>query len=172
LFGAPIIGGPRTIAVTRDDTADGAVLHAAHDGYVADFGITHHRWLRVSADGRAIEGEDSFTFADAPPARNDEFAIRFHLHPAIKTNRLSDSHGAILLLPDRELWIFNTQGDTVEIEESVFLSAPDGPRRTVQIVIYGRVRERPTVRWSLRHTTPQAAPGPRKDHAEEPELPL
>ena len=36
---------------------------------------------------------------------------------------------------------FQTIEDRVEIEESVFLSGPDGPRRTVQIVIYGRARK-------------------------------
>ena len=39
------------------------------------------------------------------------------------------------------MWTFNTYGEAVEIEESVFLSGPDGPRRTVQIVIYGHARE-------------------------------
>ena len=97
--------------------------------------------------------------------------MRFHLHPAVKANRLSDAHGAILVLPDRELWTFNTYGDVVEIEESVFLSGPDGPRRTVQIVIYGRARKQPRVRWSFRHTPP-SAPGTRMDRPDEPELPL
>ena len=36
-----------------------------------------------------------------PPASRDEFAIRFHLHPAVKANRLTDGHGAMLLLPDK-----------------------------------------------------------------------
>ena len=31
----------------------------------------------------------------------------------------------------------------------MFLAGPDGPRRTVQIVIYGHAREQPTVRWSF-----------------------
>ncbi len=89
----------------------------------------------------------------------------------MKANRLSDGHGVILLLPDRELWTFNTYGETVEIEESVFLSGPDGPRRTVQIVIYGKARKQPRVRWSFRHTPP-AGQGARKDSPDEPELPL
>jgi len=74
------------------------------------------------------------------------------------------------LLHDRELWTFATLAEAVELEESVFLAASDGPRRTVQIVIYGRVGQ-PAVRWSFRHTPP-AAPGSRPDRAYEPELPL
>ena len=65
--------------------------------------------IRLSPDGRALDGEDSFTPADGralPLQGRDEYAIRFHLHPAIKANRLSDGHGVILLLPDKELWSF------------------------------------------------------------------
>jgi len=106
------------------------------------------------------------------PARaGDEFAIRFHLHPAIKASRLSDGRGVILLLPDREVWTFATMGNAVEIEESVFLAGTDGPRRAVQIVIYGHAREQAKVQWSFGHTPP-AAPGTRPIRADEPELPL
>ena len=77
----------------------------------------------------------------------------------------------ILLLPDRELWTFTSYGETVRIEESVYLSGSDGPRRTVQIVIYGHARSEAKVRWSFRHTPP-APPGTRPERADEPELPL
>ena len=96
--------------------------------------------------------------APSPRARGDEFAIRFHLHPAIKASRLSDGRGVILLLPDREVWTFATMGDAVEIEESVFLAGTDGPRRAVQIVIYGHAREHAKVRWSFGHTPPARRP--------------
>ena len=71
----------------------------------------------------------------------DEFAVRFHLHPAVKANRLTDGHGVMLMLPNREVWTFNAYEDRVELEESVYLAGTDGPRRTVQIVIYGRARK-------------------------------
>jgi uncharacterized heparinase superfamily protein len=172
LFGTLIVNGPRNVQVLREDTVDGAILRASHDGYDADFGTTHHRLLRVAPDGRAVDGEDNFSFSPKSGAQTpDDFAVRFHLHPAVKANRLSDGHGVILLLPDHDLWTFNTYGETVEIEESVFLAGPDGPRRTVQIVIYGHARKQPRVRWSFRHTPP-AGQGVRRDHPDEPELPL
>jgi hypothetical protein len=59
----------------------------------------------------------------------------------------------------------------VEVEESVFLAGLDGPRRTVQIVIYGRARNTPAVRWSFSYNPP-APSGARRDRAAEPELPL
>ena len=109
-----------------------------------DFGVIHTRAMRLSPDGRALDGEDTFAPADGralPRKAGDEYAIRFHLHPAVKASRLADGYGVLLLLPDREMWRFSTYGDTVEIEESVFLAGSDGPRRTVQIVIYGHARQ-------------------------------
>jgi uncharacterized heparinase superfamily protein len=174
LFGIPIISGPHNVRVERGTEAGAVWLRASHDGYGPDCGIIHTRTLRVAADGLALDGEDSFTPAGGdslPPRAQDEFAIRFHLHPQVKASRRADGYGAILLLPDRGLWTFNTYGETVEIEESVFLSGQDGPRRTVQIVIYGHARSPDRVRWSFRHTPP-VTPGNRPDPEAEPELPL
>ncbi len=174
LFGAPIIAGPRNVRVTRDNSAAGTNLTASHNGYASAFAVIHHRKLRLSADGRTLDGEDSFTPAVGsmlPVDTGDEFAIRFHLHPSTKANRLSDGRGVILLLPDRELWTFTSYGETVRIEESVYLSGSDGPRRTVQIVIYGHARSEAKVHWSFRYTPP-VPPGTRPARADEPELPL
>jgi uncharacterized heparinase superfamily protein len=174
LFGTPIVSGPHDVRVMREDKPDGTNLTVSHDGYANAFNVIHHRALRLSPDGRALDGEDSFTpavVAALPADKSDEFTVRFHLHPSIKANRLSDGRGVILLLPDRELWTFNSYGEPVQIEESVYLSGSDGPRRTVQIVIYGHARDQANVRWSFRHTPP-APPGTRPERADEPELPL
>jgi uncharacterized heparinase superfamily protein len=174
LGGIPIIAGPREVRIDREDLPGGTTLRASHDGYVADCGIVHTRTIRLSTDGRTLDGEDSFTPADGRPLSEhaeDEYAVRFHLHPTIKASRLADGRGVMLLLQDRELWTFATLADEVQLEESVFLAGADGPRRTVQIVIYGNVGRQQTVRWSFRHTPP-ATQGSRPDRAHEPELPL
>jgi len=170
--GAPIISGPHNVRIEREP--GGTTLRASHDGYVRDGGIFHTRAVQVSEDGRSLDGEDIFTPSEGESFHEnatDEFAIRFHLHPTIKASRLADGRGVILLLHDRDVWTFATLADTVDLEESVFLSGPDGPRRTVQIVIYGHVGKLAAVRWSFRHTPP-AAPGSRPDRTHEPELPL
>jgi len=59
----------------------------------------------------------------------------------------------------------------VTLEESVFLAGSEGPRRTVQLVIHGRARNVPRVRWTFTQVDP-AAPAARRDAAREPELPL
>jgi uncharacterized heparinase superfamily protein len=174
LAGIAIVAGPREVRVERDEHEGVLALRASHDGYVPEYGLVHTRAMRLSADGRALDGEDSFSAADGgPPAGNapDDYAMRFHLHPSIKASRLSDSRGVILLLPDKEVWTFATLAEGVQIEESVYLSASEGPRRTVQIVVYGNARAVPSVRWSFRHTPP-APVGGRAERPDEPELPL
>ncbi|MEX0841304.1 MAG: heparinase II/III family protein, partial [Xanthobacteraceae bacterium] len=108
---------------------------------------------------------------DLPAGKHDEFAVRFHLHPSIKANRLTDGHGVMLLMPNREVWNFSAYENDVEIEESVYLAGADGPRRTVQIVIYGSAHKAPLVRWSFAYTA-RAAPGERVAAEHQPELPL
>jgi uncharacterized heparinase superfamily protein len=174
LSGIPIAAGPRHVTTRREEHEDEIVLHASHDGYLADCGLIHTRVLSLSTDGRALECEDTFAPPEGrsmPGKAGDEYAIRLHLHPTIKASRLSDGRGVILLLPDKDVWTFGTFADAVQLEESVFLSATEGPRRTVQIVIYGHARTTPTVRWTLRHSPP-TAPDSRAARETEPELPL
>ena len=174
LGGVTIVAGPRDVRIDRETLPSGSMLRASHDGYAADYGVIHSRSIRLSTDGRSLDGEDSFMPAKGEALSehaDDEYAVRFHLHPAIKASRLADGRGVILLLQDRELWTFATLAESVQLEESVFLAGTDGPRRTVQIVIYGHVGRQPVVRWSFRHTPPASA-GSRPDRVHEPELPL
>jgi uncharacterized heparinase superfamily protein len=174
LFGAPIIGGPAQVAITRDDRGDSVVLHASHDGYADRYDVVHQRALMLAADGNRLEGEDTFAPADGdtlPSSAHDEFAVRFHLHPSVKANRLTDGHGVMLMMPNRDVWTFSAYEDQVDIEESVYLAGADGPRRTAQIVIYGRARKVPQIRWTFTHVAPTAA-GERVSEEHQPELPL
>src|SRR5262249_7514781 len=58
--------------------------------------------------------------------------------------------------------------------ESVYLAGPDGPRRTVQLVIYGRARNTTRVQWTFApHAVQGTAPaGGRRRRDDEPQLPL
>jgi uncharacterized heparinase superfamily protein len=178
LFGTPMVGGPTEVAVTRQEQSNGLMLRSSHDGYAGAFNVIHERVLLLSTDGRRLDGEDAFTPAqgDAVPAGRDQFAVRFHLHPSVRANRLADGHSAMLLMANKEVWTFNAYEDRVDIEESVYLAGPDGPRRTVQIVIYGRARKVMRVQWTFAahaHAAPNAGAGTaRRGKGEEPELPL
>jgi len=179
LGGSPMLGGPSHVAVTREDGADAIVLRAAHDGYADRFGIVHDRTLILAADGSRLEGEDLFLATDGGAqlsTEQDEFAVRFHLHPTVKATRLTDGHGVMLMTPNKEVWTFSAHQDRVELEDSVYLANSEGPRRTAQIVIRGHARTASRVQWSFQQATP-AAPGGagtarRTRDEEEPRLPL
>jgi uncharacterized heparinase superfamily protein len=175
LQGAPIVGGPATVGVFREASDGGIRLTTSHDGYARQFGVVHQRVLMLANDGSRLDGEDTLLNAtnSGPRGRNDDYALRFHLHPAVKASRLSDAHGAMLVLPNREVWTFEAPDDRVEIEDSVFLAGSDGPRRTSQIVIRQNRKDAPSIRWSFtRSTTSAAATSARRDARREPELPL
>jgi uncharacterized heparinase superfamily protein len=151
-FGAPLYSGPTEVPVNRQDRDHALVVRASHDGYAGRFGVLHQRSLRLAADGSRFDGEEVFLPASGdtiPSNRGDEFAVRFHLHPSVRVNRRADGHGVMLLLPNQELWTFSAYEDQAELEESVYLAGPEGPRRAVQIVIYGRAGMVPRVRWTF-----------------------
>jgi len=176
LNGTPMIAGPREVAVAREEQADAVILRTSHDGYADIFNVIHQRVLMLADDGRRLDGEDLFTPARGAliPADRDQFAVRFHLHPSVKANRLADGHSAMLAMPNREVWTFSAYEDRVDVEESVYLAGPDGPRRTVQLVIYGRARNTMRVQWTFApHAVQGTGPaGPRRGRDDEPQLPL
>ena len=176
LYGTPMIAGPREVAVAREEQADAVILRTSHDGYADIFNVIHQRMLMLADDGRRLDGEDLFTPARGAliPADRDQFAVRFHLHPSVKANRLADGHSAMLAMPNREVWTFSAYEDRVDVEESVYLAGPDGPRRTVQLVIYGRARNTMRVQWTFApHAVQGTGPaGPRRGRDDEPQLPL
>jgi uncharacterized heparinase superfamily protein len=174
LFGIPIVDGPQDVTVARDSDDNATVLRAAHDGYAERYGIIHERFVALSPDGNKLDGEDVFLPATGnilPEDAEDMFAVRFHLHPSIRANRLTDGHGAVLLLPNKDVWNLNAHEDEVALEESVYLAGQDGPRRTTQIVIYGRARDTHRVHWTFSHA-PAGTQAARRVRGAEPELPL
>jgi uncharacterized heparinase superfamily protein len=176
LGGAPMLGGPNRVTVSRDDGPEALVLRATHDGYAESFGILHERTLMLAADGAQLEGEDAFLPADGRPrlrAGNDRYAVRFHLHPAVKASPRSDGHGAVLMAPDKDVWTFVVSEGRVELEDSVYLAGAEGPRRTVQLVVYGQASSTPRVAWSFQASSvAPAKPAARRARQNEPKLPL
>ncbi len=175
LRGSPVTSGPAEVESDRELTEKGELLSSSHDGYVRRFGVRHRRIVMIARDGGTIEGEDMLA---APPGsrnkdRATDYAIRFHLHPAVKASRLSDVGGVLLVLPNREVWTFEASDAKVELAESVFLAGHDGPRRTAQIVIRADRQTAPGIRWSfVRSTASPSATIARLNARREPELPL
>ena len=175
LKGAPVISGPTNVESYREAVANGLLLTASHNGYLARFGVVHRRVLMIAQDGSRIDGED--TLSPAPGARikgtETDYTLRFHLHPSVKASRLSDGRGVMLVLPSRDVWTFEALDAKVDVEDSVFLAGNDGPRRTAQIVIRQDSRHAPSVRWTFVRSSAAAVPAtPAKRNARrEPESP-
>jgi uncharacterized heparinase superfamily protein len=175
LQGAPIVSGPADVESHREAVANGILLTTSHDGYLDRFGVAHRRVLMLAPDGTRLDGEDTVSLApDARIKANEtDYALRFHLHPAVKASRLSDARGVMLVLPNRDVWTFEALDDRVELEDSVFLAGNDGPRRTSQIVIRQDSRHAPSIRWSfVRSTSSPSATAARRSARREPDLPL
>lgn len=149
-IGPVILSGPREVTVDRREDGEAILVTASHDGYARAFDLVHRRTLRLQRDGTRIDAEDAIlpAYQDRKVA-DQRFALRFHLHPGVKASRVRDGSTVLLVLPDRTAWAFMAPGIEVEIEESVFLAASHGARRTDQIVIHGRTHITPVVRWVI-----------------------
>lgn len=170
--GPIILSGPRHVPVERHEE-EGPAITVSHDGYLAGFGVIHERTLALSPKGDRLDGEDRFLSSGGPAPDDHAYAIRFHLHPAIRASRTRDGERVVLVTPRGGAWEFAAEGAELELEESVYLGAPEGPRRSDQVVLHGRCRSLPDIRWSLQRiaATPrrgQRAAGP----AQTEELPL
>jgi uncharacterized heparinase superfamily protein len=175
LHGAPIVSGPAAVESYREVVQNGTLLTTSHDGYLGRFGVIHRRVLMMAHDGSRLDGEDTLSPPQGARIKGNDadFAVRFHLHPAVKASRLSDARGVMLVLPNRDVWTFEALDDKVDLEDSVFLAGNDGPRRTAQIVIRQDARQAPSIRWSfVRSTASPAVTNSRRNARREPELPL
>ena len=155
-LGEVILSGPTRVQVNRQEERGETVLTAAHDGYVSRYGILHTRRLQLSRFGDRLTGTDSFTSPSGgamAKGGRDAYAIRFHIHPAVRTSRLQGGHAVLLALPDGSAWEFETDGPEVDIEESIRLSDIRGSRRAEQIVVHVRATRQAQVRWQFRRTS-------------------
>jgi uncharacterized heparinase superfamily protein len=178
LGGSPMVGGPSHVSVSREALSDSITLRAGHDGYADRYGILHERTVTLAGDGARLDGEDLFLAADGGPqirGKQDQYAIRFHLHPSIKASRLTDGRGVLLMMPNKEVWTFSAGDNRVQLEDSVYLAGNDGARRAVQLVVSGQARSTPRVVWSFAQASAGAlatSGTTRRVREKEPRLPL
>lgn len=153
LGGVDGLTGPSAVQASMTTHAGGTTeIEAAHNGYFDRFRVMHWRALRLSADGRTLEGRDRLAHPDASSRITGDlpFGIHFHLHPDVEA-RLGETPGtAHLTLPNGEQWCLQMRGDaTLGFEDSMFLNDTSGPKRNLQIVLRGRCLDRADVQWRL-----------------------
>ncbi len=170
-LGTPILTGPTSVPVNREEDAMGTRVTASHDGYAHRYNVLHERDIRLSSDGSVLDGIDLFSTLGAL-THHDHFTIRFHLHPLIKPSLLRAGTAALLMAPDGEAWEFNASGAELALEESVYLSDVYGHRRTQQLVLYGRISQSSQAAWQFRRTATARHGRRERTGTQEPELPL
>ena len=132
--------------------SDGDLLTTSHDGYLSRFGLVHRRVLMISRDGGRFDGEDSVS--PAPGGRikgnGSDYALRFHLHPAVKATLAQSGQAVLMRLPSGRGWRLRASGAGIGLAESIYLGKEGRVRRTEQIVLVGQVpAEGSTVKWAL-----------------------
>jgi len=148
LLGKPLLGGAKHVSCQRDDTAEAQGFAAAHDAYLALFGLYHERQIRLSNAGKLLVGIDRFYKpAGALPLAGDRdaVAVRFHLHPEIELFKQEDA--LVLIARDGIRWRFLSPDVAALVDETIFFAGLAGPRRSKQIVLAGRVADIPAIRW-------------------------
>ena len=155
---------PNDVRSEFSDLPDGTRLATAHDGYRRSHGLTHVRTLDMTADGRALVGEDLLTTLDqsdepifdkaldAETLQGIPWKMRFHLHPEVEA--VIDLGGAAVSLTQKsgEIWVFRQDGaQELRLEPSVYLeNGRLRPRASQQVVLSGRSMAYATrIRWSL-----------------------
>ena len=148
-------------ASSASDRRTGNGCAPAHDGYAPDFGVIHSRALRLARRrpparrrGQLPPGRRRGA-AGARGATNSPSAFT-----CIRRSRPTGCPTATAsscCCPTRNCGPSTPSATRCEIEESVFLASPDGPRRTVQIVIYGKRARTAGGALEPRHSPPAAA---------------
>ncbi len=165
-----ITSGPSDVRVARQETEGGVEWVASHDGY-RRLGAVHTRRLLLARDGASLDGEDVIaltgTSASLPAV------ARFHLHPSVKPSLVRDGEGALLALPSGEVWAFEAGGLKIAIEESIFLAAAEGGRRTEQLAVSYDAARQPRIAWRLSRvgTAQRTVPKPASVEDEAPSSP-
>ncbi|MGY6535784.1 MAG: heparinase II/III family protein [Pararhodobacter sp.] len=162
--GDALTDGPTSVELHRTDERHASALLLSHDGYVATHGLTHVRNLDLSADGRALLGEDRLVVLD--PAHRDQFwrvqaeqanagiryALRFHLHPEADASLDMNGAAVSIALPSGEIWVLRFDGPgSLSLEPSVYLEpGRSAPRASRQIVIRAAItQESAQINWTL-----------------------
>jgi len=140
----------RIVRATYHGAEGCAWLDAAHDGYARSHGVIHRRRLYLAADGFDLRGEDRLE-----PTRSrcagQEFAIRFHLHPAVRASLAQGGDSVLLGLPKGAGWRLRAVGAALALEPSIYLGRAGEIRRTQQVVLRGACApDGACVKWALR----------------------
>jgi uncharacterized heparinase superfamily protein len=137
--GGARIAGPNLDEVRRASDESGITVQGRHDGYKAQFGLLHRRYLFIDHAGANLRGIDELIrpmkLKTVPPKGTIPFVARFHLHPDVRA-RFSEHRIALLETPGGQRWRLKTDAPEIVIEPSIYWGGAE-PRESLQIVLSG-----------------------------------
>lgn len=142
------------VHVERQESDGNIWLSASHNGYARPFGLIHHRRLFMAGSGDELRGEDRLSALDSAAPSGDPanraFAVRFHLHPAVRASLVQNGAAVLLRLSGGTGWRLRASGARLDLAESIYFGR-GGAKRTQQVVLSGRTDgDGATVKWALR----------------------
>jgi len=148
--------GPLHAKGGLDDQGGTLRIEGSHDGYLARFGVRHARQILVAPDGLLVSGEDRLSApAGLKSPEGDPmagyYAIRFHLHPALRATMAADGGSAVLTLRNGEAWKISSDAPETKTEESFFIADARGAQPASQVVLTGAMGEASDLRiaWTI-----------------------
>lgn len=159
-----LIDTPTDVRTDLRGSPDSLGWGLSHDGYRADYGLSHIRQIDLSLNGRDIAGEDvlaTLTPADESkfnaakalnPLNRLPFSIRFHLHPDVDASVDMGDTAVSMALKSGEIWVLRHDGVAeLSLEPSFYLEKGRlKPRATKQVVLSAAAMDYATrIRWTL-----------------------
>ncbi len=166
---SPLLHAPENVRCTRGEQDGYEHVFASHDGYEPRFGTLHERELFLSGDGTELNGIDRFVRKVA--GRTHDIHIRFHLPPDISSSHLSSGHSILLAGPHGDAWTLTCIDAPMRLEESLYFSGTEMPRKTQQIVIATTSLDHGEIRWSFTYRPAQRHVRSRKQQADTDKTP-
>ena len=122
--------------VERDGDAGGEAIVITSDSYRKAHNVVHRRTLLLAADGARLVGADVLeAVGKTPPDEALPAILRFHLHPRVRAELLSDGVAVRLELPGGEVWTFEAEDLPVSLEDSIYMGGISSQRRATQILV-------------------------------------
>ena len=113
-------------------------IHAAHDGYLKQYGIIHERVIEFYPEQIKFVGHD--IIISKRNIKNLKFEIRFHLEPFVRIMKTQDNK-SILIDLDGEGWKFNSGNSQMNIDNGLYFGKKNSFVDNENIVISGMTND-------------------------------
>ncbi len=154
-------GGPTNVSLTRDEIDGATLIDVTHDGWRADYGLSHRRSLYLDSSGGDLRGEDVF---DGPGQSDGQteglpLTVRFHLNPALAVSTTGGGSTVLMNPPTGPGWSFKARGAEVSLEDTMVFVDTGPARQAKQIVLRGVCGPAgATIKWAFRRFDPPKKP--------------